>query len=113
MINRARFDEAFLGVACYHLVPPIEPSDLAALSAARGEGPIFASAKIDASDDETAKTLAQLGFRTICTQILLRVRLDGASRSAGDVLITSAWILNRRMFASTLRNSGAASGKIL
>jgi GNAT superfamily N-acetyltransferase len=88
MINRTRFDEAFLGLACYHLVPPIEPSDLAALSAARGEGPMFASAKIDASDDETAKTLGQLGFRRICTQMLLRVRLDGASRSAGDVLIT-------------------------
>jgi GNAT superfamily N-acetyltransferase len=88
MIKRTPFDEAFLGVACYHLVPPIEPSDLAALSAAREEGPIFASAKIDASDGETAKTLGQLGFRRICTQMLLRGRLDSASQGAGDVLIT-------------------------
>src|SRR5712692_2137032 len=88
MLQRTPFDEAFLGVASYHLVPPIEPSDLAALDAARGEGPIFASTKIDARDDETANTLGQLGFRRICTQILLRVRLHGASRGVGDVRIT-------------------------
>ena len=88
MIKRTPFDEPFLRVACYQLTLPIEPSDLAALNAARGEGPIFVSAKIDASDDDTAKRLRQLGFRRICTQMLLRVRLDGASRAAGDVLIT-------------------------
>jgi len=88
MIKRTPFDEPFLRVACYQLSPPIEPSDLAALNAARGKGPIFVSAKIDASNDDTAKRLGQLGFRKICTQMLLRVRLDGASCSAGDVLIT-------------------------
>jgi GNAT superfamily N-acetyltransferase len=91
MIKRTPFDEPFLRVACYQLTLPIEPSDLAALNAARGEGPIFVSAKIDASDDDTAKRLRQLGFRRICTQMLLRVRLDGASRAAGDVLITE-WL---------------------
>jgi hypothetical protein len=88
MIERIPFDETFLGVPCYQLVPPIEPADLVALGAAREKRPIFASAKIDASDDETATTLGQLGFRRICTQMLLRIRSDGAARGAGDVLIT-------------------------
>jgi hypothetical protein len=50
MLQRTPFEEPFLGAACYNLMLPIEPSDLVALSMARGDTPIFASAKIDASD---------------------------------------------------------------
>jgi hypothetical protein len=88
MLQRAPFEEAFLQVACYHLVLPIEPPDLAALSAAEAGGPIFASAKIDASDDETMHTLEQFGFRRVCTQISLRIRLDGASGCASEARTT-------------------------
>jgi hypothetical protein len=84
MLERTPFDETFLKVACYHVLPPIGSTDLAALNAARAAGPIFASAKIDASDIETASTLEEFGFRRICTQILLHRRLDHVP-SAADV----------------------------
>src|SRR6266404_3693241 len=41
MIKRTPFDEPFLRVACYQLTLPIEPSDLAALNAARGQRQVF------------------------------------------------------------------------
>jgi hypothetical protein len=88
MLQRTPFEEPFLGATCYNLMLPIEPSDLTALRMARSDAPIFASAKIDASDDETARTLGQLGFRRICTQILLRVHSYSVSGSAGDVRIS-------------------------
>lgn len=89
MLQRDSFEEAFLGVVCYHLVLPIGPSDLTALSAAEAKGPpVFASAKVDARDDKTIRTLEQVGFRRICTQILLRIRLDGATGAASDACIT-------------------------
>jgi GNAT superfamily N-acetyltransferase len=87
MLRPTPFDEAFLGVACYHLMPPIEPADLAALSAAQAKGPCFASAKIDASDLETLNTMEKLDFRRICIQLLLRHRLDAAPGIAADVQI--------------------------
>ncbi len=88
MLQRTPFEEPFLGAACYNLMLPIEPSDLVALSMARGDTPIFASAKIDASDDKMARTLGQLGFRRICTQILLHVHSDSLPGTAGDVRIS-------------------------
>jgi GNAT superfamily N-acetyltransferase len=88
MLERNLFDETFLGMACYHLVAPIEPSDLAALNAARREASIFASAKLNESDEETASALGEFGFRRICRQLLLRAHLAGASRGASDVPIT-------------------------
>jgi hypothetical protein len=84
MLERTPFDETFLKVACYHVLPPIGPTDLAALNAARAAHPIFASAKIDAGDVKTASTLEEFGFRRICTQILLRRSLDYAP-SVADV----------------------------
>jgi GNAT superfamily N-acetyltransferase len=60
-------------------LPPVGSADLAALNAARAAHAVFASAKIDASDVETASTLEKFGFRRICTQILLRRRLDQPS----------------------------------
>jgi GNAT superfamily N-acetyltransferase len=89
MLQQDLFDQTFLGVACYRLVPPIEPSDLAALNTLRGEESIFASTKIDASDDAMANTLEQLGYRRICKQIVLRARLDGAARSTDEASITA------------------------
>jgi GNAT superfamily N-acetyltransferase len=87
MLRPTPFDEAFLGVACYHLMPPIEPSDLAALSAARTKGPFFASAKIDASDVQTVNTMGEFGFRRICMQVVLHHRLDDVPGIAADVQI--------------------------
>jgi hypothetical protein len=84
MLERTPFDETFLKVACYHVLPPIGPTDLAELNAARAAHPTFASAKIDAGDVETARTLEEFGFRRICTQILLRRSLDHAP-SVADV----------------------------
>jgi hypothetical protein len=84
MLQRTPFDETFLKATCYHVLPPIGSADLAALNAARAARSIFASAKIDATDLETASTLQEFGFRRICTQILLRRTLD-RTPSAVDV----------------------------
>jgi GNAT superfamily N-acetyltransferase len=90
MLQRTPFDETFLKVACYHVLSPIGSTDLAALNAARAAHPIFASAKIDASDVETASTLEEFGFRRICTQILLRRSLDHAASFADVARITDS-----------------------
>jgi GNAT superfamily N-acetyltransferase len=87
MLRRTPFDELFLGMPCYRLVPPIESPDLLALAAARAKGAIFADAKIGASDLETAGRLLGLGFRRICTQVLLRVCLEGPLCAGGDARI--------------------------
>jgi GNAT superfamily N-acetyltransferase len=96
MLQRAPFEETFLGLTCYHLLLPIEPPDLAALTPAQVNGPIFASAKIDASDEETTHRLEQFGFRKVCTQILLRSRLDGALCGASKARITERLDLDAR-----------------
>ena len=87
MLLRTRFDEPILGVPCYGLVSPIESSDLRALAIVRSEGAIFAYTKVDASDFEAVNMLEGLGFRRICTQVLLRFCLESPPGAAGDARI--------------------------
>jgi GNAT superfamily N-acetyltransferase len=121
MLERTPFDETFLKVACYHLVPPIGATDLAALNAARAAHPIFASAKIDASDVEAASALEEFGFRRICTQILLRCSLDHQASladvaritdkidlSCADVLVHAAQLTKGRFRQDSLIDPDAA-----
>jgi hypothetical protein len=96
MLRRSPFEEPFLRATCYNLLLPVEPSDLKALSVIETEGPLFASTKIDASDERTVRMVSQFGFRKICAQTLLRVHTEGASGSADGVHISDRLDLNPR-----------------
>ena len=87
MLRRNPFDEPFLGVPCYQLVPPIESSDLSALAMVRSKRDIFAHAKVDASDLEAVNRLEALGFCRICMQLVFRLCLENPSTAGGDAQI--------------------------
>jgi hypothetical protein len=94
MLRRSPFEEPFLRATCYNLLPPVEPSDLDALAVIQSEGTLFASTKIDASEERTAHLLSQFGFRKICTQVSLRAPTNGTSASADGVQIRERLDLN-------------------
>jgi hypothetical protein len=96
MLRRSPFDEPFLRATCYNLLPPVEPSDLDALAVIQSEGTLFASTKIDASDKQTLHTVSRVGFRRICSQVLLRARPNGASVNTDGVHISDRLDLDPR-----------------
>jgi GNAT superfamily N-acetyltransferase len=76
MLIRSTFEEELLGMPCFRLAAPISMSDLNTLRSEHALSPLFAHAKISASDTTTLHRLTAEGFDKICTQIELHHTLD-------------------------------------
>lgn len=89
MIERSYFDEAFLGGECFRVSPPILDIDLLRIEEMRSFEPHFIDAKLDQSDTDGIARLSALGFRVICTQILLVRDLPVNTQLSGRVKFSS------------------------
>jgi hypothetical protein len=89
------FDEEFFAVPCFRLKSPVRASDLLALAQHLGRGPLFAYAKLPASDIETARRLLEIGFHRACVQVELRRSFEAPASVCAAAAAPAATIVER------------------
>lgn len=83
MLIVSTFDQRFLVTRCFRLQAPVTTADLDKLATLRAAGPLFADAKLPASDLASARQLLHAGFRKICIHAELEHDLSALSDRDG------------------------------